>query len=1020
MMPHKIGNEKNITWQTISLFVIFVLVAGMYSIFMPLDETPDEASHFKLVRFIAEHQRFPTSNDERIALGDKGDASPLYHGLVALLSQHGDVSMLPVRDHLDASKIFIPYDTIPITHKIHTDDETFPFQGIILAWHLARLVSVLLGTLTLIGIYLTTRTLLPAHPYLALTTVGFVGFIPAYLLNSSAVNDDNLVIPLLTFGVYFLARIVMGDNRVRTLILLGGTVGLASITKYHALVLAIEFSLVFAALAWREKSQWRVYFRQWILAFGTFALILCGWFFAYLIRFVQVSESGLIKGVLLSLGDPTTADVSSFTFFSGIKSLGWIVPLFQSFWLVTGALLVALPDYIYFILLGFILLAVVGWLLPAKKTAIITKNHPAQIVMMLLLALHLLIYIGIVYGRYQIFLADHNIAPIYSAQGRHIFPAIISIAILAVLGWRNVLHILMPNRRNIDQILAYTLTGLMLCFSVFSFWFFVYPIYQPYLPIATLDSARYQPAESVEKQISDNGMYLTGYDTQWVDKGKMLKATLYWKTNTEFSVDNLIQLCLQDTDTDVICTLTHPADGVYPTRAWQTDYELRDVHFVPIPACLPTGDYNLTVESFAPGSEHKLSTRLGQVHMSGLSSELETMQICTGGECYRQGEIEISQIRQSVTLLDYGTTPAQFPNVVFQNETDQNNWMPKSAETVYQCSKQQFVRSASYLAEARQSPGHYSLRLNDVLDDTFSVKLKTRLRNYNTAPNPQYPTHITFADQLDLLGYNLDLSPHFPDEPIQIESYWQSKTPMNRNYNLAFHLLDHAQSTQAFVDYPLGGLYPNVLWMPDEYTSDARNIDVGAVSAGWHTLELRLYDRQQADFQSLAITNSDQNTDSTNLTLGKIRIFDVSHGKNPAHAEFANLGESIQLLGYDIESPQIQPGGTLSFALYWQSSKKPETDYTVFTQLIGPDNMLWSQKDNQPQHSNYPTSTWLDTDEIVDRYQLDIPSDAPMGAYRLLVGMYDLSSGERLPTTNIDGNRLPNDAIELTVINVEF
>ncbi|MEM7348749.1 MAG: hypothetical protein AAF485_31345, partial [Chloroflexota bacterium] len=69
------------------LIVAFVLLAGGVSVVLPLDETPDEKSHFDLVRFIAEERRPPLTIEERQAIGVKGDASPLYHGLVALLTQ---------------------------------------------------------------------------------------------------------------------------------------------------------------------------------------------------------------------------------------------------------------------------------------------------------------------------------------------------------------------------------------------------------------------------------------------------------------------------------------------------------------------------------------------------------------------------------------------------------------------------------------------------------------------------------------------------------------------------------------------------------------------------------------------------------------------------------------------------------------------------------------------------------------------------------------------------------------------
>jgi hypothetical protein len=101
--------------------------------------------------------------------------------------------------------------------------------------------------------------------------------------------------------------------------------------------------------------------------------------------------------------------------------------------------------------------------------------------------------------------------------------------------------------------------------------------------------------------------------------------------------------------------------------------------------------------------------------------------------------------------------------------------------------------------------------------------------------------------------------------------------------------------------------------------------------------------------------------------------------------------------------------------LYWQSTDTPPADFTVFTQLIGPDNQVWAQWDNPPQAGRYPTTAWTKNDTVVDRYTLTLNEDAPAGDYRLLVGMYNPTTGERLPAT-INGQPQPNNAIELTTI----
>ena len=109
----------------------------------------------------------------------------------------------------------------------------------------------------------------------------------------------------------------------------------------------------------------------------------------------------------------------------------------------------------------------------------------------------------------------------------------------------------------------------------------------------------------------------------------------------------------------------------------------------------------------------------------------------------------------------------------------------------------------------------------------------------------------------------------------------------------------------------------------------------------------------------------------------------------------------------------------LKLALHWQADKPTGTEYTVFTQLIGPDGLVWGQQDNQPQGGRYPTTAWALHDKVVDRYELRLREGAPPGEYRLLVGMYDLTTGQRLPAIDQNGQPLADNAIPLTTLTLK-
>jgi hypothetical protein len=109
----------------------------------------------------------------------------------------------------------------------------------------------------------------------------------------------------------------------------------------------------------------------------------------------------------------------------------------------------------------------------------------------------------------------------------------------------------------------------------------------------------------------------------------------------------------------------------------------------------------------------------------------------------------------------------------------------------------------------------------------------------------------------------------------------------------------------------------------------------------------------------------------------------------------AQLGDGIRLLGYRLAG-KPQQGGTLQLTLYWEALGPGETDYTVFTHLLGAGDALLGQMDHPPQNGAAPTSTWAAGQRLADHYEIPIRLDAPTGPARLVVGMYDPATEDRL------------------------
>jgi len=1041
-------------WLLALLLLAFCALASSVSLLLPLNEAPDEEAHFDLIRFVAEQGRIPLTNQERLALGDKGDASPIYHSLVALLSQHVDVAEQAQRHYISPDKRYIPYDGPPPGRALHTEDERPPFRGVVLAWHLARLVSVPLAALTILMAYLIAGRLYPGQGWLALSVAGVAAFVPRFVINSAVISDDNLVIPLIALALYFAVRILQGDTRRRLLIALGASMGLAAITKYHSLVLVPEISLVFLLAALRQPGSGRVWLGRWARVMAVFLLCSAWWFAFLILRFNRVAELGLLGGLLAPLGDPTTTELSSLNAAALSFSWDWVAPVFRTFWVVAGSSPVYAPDVVYTALAGLTGIAGLGLLV--RVLGRLRQRLPWR-PESILLAVHALLYLGIILGRYQVFVARGISPPAHSTQGRHLYPALVAIALFYVLGWQEVLAAgrrwlsgisrpagkreSQPARQGSGWWAAVAILS-MFGLSLGSFLAWVLPVYQPFLPVSRRAPEEIAMAERLEATFSE-GLTLVGYTPGKPGAmGNLLPVELFWQAGGEHERDYLVRLCLQDqAGQPVVCQWGHPADGLYPTRAWEAGDLVRDRRALPLPPCLGAGEYQLTLSVWplrtdtaaAVIDDARATDEVLPLGRLGLPAAAQAppgeAYVCTVDSCLAEGQLRLTRLRQALTGVVFrpagaGSASSRLPELALRptGGPDAPTWAPLQTGLRYLCPDGSAFFTQPYIVAPALTPGEYVAELDGHSYAAWSVVVSTRPRNFNAPPEPATRKRVAFAGQLQLLGYQVDLSPRPATEPIEVTTYWQARQYMPHNYNLAVHVLDGTRTSRRLADQPLGDSYPTTLWAPGEYVQDQQVLKGSAadLAPGLYTLELRVYAYVLGSYQSLPATDLDaQQALEGALRLGQIRISDPAEAQPPSHRLVVRLGQHIQLLGYDLPRTSVRAGESLALALHWQALSTPPSDYTVFTQLIGPDGRVWGQQDNPPQGGRYPTSAWSAGDKVVDRYLIPVRPDAPAGLYHLWVGMYTLSTGARLPALDEQGQRLADDAIVLAEVRVE-
>ena len=129
------------------------------------------------------------------------------------------------------------------------------------------------------------------------------------------------------------------------------------------------------------------------------------------------------------------------------------------------------------------------------------------------------------------------------------------------------------------------------------------------------------------------------------------------------------------------------------------------------------------------------------------------------------------------------------------------------------------------------------------------------------------------------------------------------------------------------------------------------------------------------------------------------------------------LGEHIRLTGFAFSSAQVKPGEIMQVVLVWETDAPLSNNYTVFGQVLDQANHLVGQRDAPPI---IPSSQWPVGESVSDGHGIFIEPGTPPGPHRLIIGLYDSLTGQRLPTTKADGTEAPpaTDFVELGQVDV--
>ncbi|MEZ4769285.1 MAG: glycosyltransferase family 39 protein [Caldilineales bacterium] len=554
------GSQRE-KWGLACVLAVYVFLALAYSSVNPVFESPDEVYHFGYVEYLLQEHKLPIA-----ALGgslSEYHQPPLYYLLAAAVSapawQADDSSTrsLASTARLESNP-FWAYQIGRVgadnkSQYIHSQAEDFPYQDWVLRVHLARWLSILLQSLTIVATYAIAREVFPDRIDIRFGSLPLVAFLPQFLFVSGSVSNDNLIIPLTALLAWLWVRGLRTGIRTRWAAAVGVLTGLAVASKMSGLAM-LAFSLAIVLLiGWRARA-WKQVVTAWCTVLGL-TVVLAG---PVMVRNqILYGEPTALRRMSEIWGEHDPALPIS-------EALRQTPNIWTSFWARFGYGQIPVPNAVYFILLGITLVAALGTVYYLVRT----HPSPAQTLFWQLLVLIALA------AMFFLLVVNYSQVSLTGSNGRFSFPALPAYAILLYVG----LSVWVSNARR--RVLVGVLYVGMMSFALAVLFVWLRPAYAS--PPMQVD--RPNPTHAANLRF-DEFAELIGYDLdpQSVNPGGEVRVTLYWHVlaTTDENYTVFVHLFV---DGELVQGTrdTYPGLGLLPTSQWEANRYLDDTIPVPI------------------------------------------------------------------------------------------------------------------------------------------------------------------------------------------------------------------------------------------------------------------------------------------------------------------------------------------------------------------------------------------------------------------------------------------------------
>ncbi|WP_420631683.1 ArnT family glycosyltransferase [Candidatus Leptofilum sp.] len=290
------------------------------------------------------------------------------------------------------------------------------------------------------------------------------------------------------------------------------------------------------------------------------------------------------------------------------------------------------------------------------------------------------------------------------------------------------------------------------------------------------------------------------------------------------------------------------------------------------------------------------------------------------------------------------------------------------------------------------------------LDVVPAPLFQTAPLSLQSEPQPLLDNTLLFLGQADLPESILAAS------NFTVDLYWQGLADLSADLQLQFWANELPLMT-----LPLSR-FDTALWRPGQVIHEKYRVAVPAeLAAGPHDLRVDILDGNGRSLSELISLG-------TMSVVSPDRLFSLPD--DIGQPVLLRFGDLISLRGYDLQArtavtstlPSTSPGDPIQLTLYWQADRQTVGIFSTFVHFVGPDGQIVVQGDQWP--GGLPSNTWAAGQVIIDEYAIQLPDDAPTGSYQIVLGLYKVATGLRLPILAEDGTVLPSDQFVLPLLEV--